>query len=94
MQRVADYETAIMQSQALYDEKLEYMENLQKDEAKLVEDSVTIVFSVNGKRRSEAKLPVGATKDAMVAAAKADATVQKFIDGKEIIREIVFLIDF
>ncbi|MBE6401297.1 MAG: leucine--tRNA ligase [Verrucomicrobia bacterium] len=59
------------------------------DEAKLVEDSVTIVFSVNGKRRSEAKLPVGATKDAMIAAAKADTTVQKFIDGKEIVREIV-----
>ena len=38
MQRVADYETAIMQSQALYNEKLEYMENLQKDEAKLIED--------------------------------------------------------
>lgn len=38
MQRVADYETAIMQSQALYDEKLEFMESLQKDEAKLIED--------------------------------------------------------
>ncbi|MBQ8446011.1 MAG: class I tRNA ligase family protein, partial [Opitutales bacterium] len=59
------------------------------DETKLVEDSVTIVFSVNGKRRSEAKLPVGVAKDAMIAAAKADATVQKFIDGKEIVREIV-----
>ena len=59
------------------------------DESKLVEDSVTIVFSVNGKRRNEAKLPVGATKDAMIAAAKADATVQKFIEGKEIVREIV-----
>ncbi len=38
MKRVADYEAAITQSQALYNEKLEYMESLQADEAKLVED--------------------------------------------------------
>jgi len=38
MKRVADYESAIRQSQALYDEKLDYMESLQADEAKLVED--------------------------------------------------------
>ncbi len=38
MKRVMDYESAIRQSQALYDEKLEFMENLQKDEAKLVTD--------------------------------------------------------
>jgi len=38
MKRVRDYEAAITQSRALYEEKLEYMENLQKDEAKLVED--------------------------------------------------------
>ena len=38
MQRVADYESAIAQSQALYEEKLEYMEDLKNDEAKLVED--------------------------------------------------------
>lgn len=38
MKRVKDYEAAITQSQALYNEKLEYMESLQADEAKLVED--------------------------------------------------------
>ena len=38
MKRVADFEAAIMQSQALYNEKLEFMEGLQEDEAKLVED--------------------------------------------------------
>ncbi|MCD8298533.1 MAG: leucine--tRNA ligase [Opitutae bacterium] len=59
------------------------------DPTKLVEDTETIVFSVNGKRRSEAKLPRGSAKDAMVAAAKADQTVRKFIDGKEVVREIV-----
>ena len=59
------------------------------DESKLVEDSKTIVFQVNGKLRGELKLPVGAGKDVLIAAAKADATVQKFIAGKEIVREIV-----
>ena len=44
---------------------------------------------MNGKRRADAKLPVGATKEAMLAAARADASVRKFIDGKEIVREIV-----
>ncbi len=38
MKRVEDYEAAITQSQALYDEKLEYMDSLREDEAKLVED--------------------------------------------------------
>jgi len=61
----------------------------EADPAKLVEDSVTIVFSVNGKRRSEAKLPVGVSKEAMLVAARADSVVQKFIDGKELVREIV-----
>lgn len=59
------------------------------DEAKCAENAITVVFSVNGKRRSEAKLPVGATKDEMLAAARADASVRKFTDGKEIVREIV-----
>ena len=38
MKRVEDYEAAITQSQALYNEKLKYMESLQADEARLVED--------------------------------------------------------
>ena len=38
MKRVADYEAAINQSKVLYNEKLEYMQNLQENEAKLVED--------------------------------------------------------
>ena len=38
LRRVADYEAAITQSKALYNEKLEYMQSLQEDEAKLVED--------------------------------------------------------
>ncbi|MGN1347006.1 MAG: murein hydrolase activator EnvC family protein [Eubacteriales bacterium] len=35
-QRVADYETAIAQNQQIYDAKLDYMESLKSDEAKLV----------------------------------------------------------
>lgn len=59
------------------------------DPAKLVEKTVTVVFSVNGKRRSEAKLPAGVSKDDMLAAARADATVQKFLAGKTVVREVV-----
>lgn len=59
------------------------------DPAKIVEDTQTIVFQVNGKLRGEAKLPRGASKDDMLAAARADAGVRKFSEGKQIVREIV-----
>ena len=61
----------------------------EADPAQLIENFVTIVFSVNGKRRSEAKLPVGAGKEELIAAAHADAAVQKFTAGKTVVREIV-----
>ncbi len=59
------------------------------DPEKIVENAVTIVFSVNGKRRADEKLPVEISKDAMIAAAKSNPAVKKFIYGKEIVREIV-----
>lgn len=37
-QRVDDYESAIKQTQQIYDAKLEYMDNLKNDESKLVEN--------------------------------------------------------
>ncbi|HBR94563.1 MAG TPA: leucine--tRNA ligase, partial [Opitutae bacterium] len=58
------------------------------DESKLVEDSVKIIFQVNGKYRGDAQLPADVSKDDAIAAAKANERVQGFIDGKTIKKEI------
>ena len=54
----------------------------------LVADEITIVFQVNGKLRGQAQFPKDAAKDDVIATAKADAKVQSFLDGKEIVKEI------
>ena len=52
-----------------------------------VEDSVTLGVSVNGKRRGEVEVAMDASKDEVLAAAK--EVVSKWLEGKEIIKEIV-----
>jgi leucyl-tRNA synthetase len=59
------------------------------DPSKLVEDTVTIVFQVNGKLRGQIVLPKTATKDDVLAAARADENIRKFTAGKTIVKEIV-----
>jgi len=58
------------------------------DESKLVEDTVKIIFQVNGKYRGDAQLPADVSKDDALAAAKANERVQSFIEGKTIKKEI------
>ena len=52
-----------------------------------VEDSITLGISVNGKRRAEIEVAVDETKENIIALAKAE--VSKWIEGKEIVKEIV-----
>jgi len=52
-----------------------------------VEDSITLAVSVNGKRRSEIEVAVDETKENIIAMAKAN--VEKWLDGKTIVKEIV-----
>jgi leucyl-tRNA synthetase len=54
----------------------------------LVSDEVTIVFQVNGKLRGQGQFPKEIDKDSVISAAKADAKVQSFLQGKEIVKEI------
>ena len=54
----------------------------------LVSDEITIVFQVNGKLRGEGQFPKDVDKDSVISAAKADAKVQSFLRGKEIMKEI------
>jgi leucyl-tRNA synthetase len=60
----------------------------EHDESKLVEDTIKIIFQVNGKYRGDAQLPADVSKDEAIAAAKATERVQNFIEGKEIKKEI------
>ena len=59
------------------------------DPAKLVEDSDTIILQINGKVRAQAVLPRNTSRAALLAAAHADATMKRFIEGREVVREIV-----
>ena len=54
----------------------------------LVSDEVTIVFQVNGKLRGQGQFSKEIDKDSVISAAKADAKVQPFLEGKEIVKEI------
>ena len=60
----------------------------EHDQSKLVEDSIKVIFQVNGKYRGDAQLPANVSKDHAIAAAKAHARVVAHIDGKSIKREI------
>jgi leucyl-tRNA synthetase len=54
------------------------------DESAMVKDSLVYPVQVNGKIRAKLEVAASASPDEILAAAKADANVQKFTDGKEI----------
>ena len=58
------------------------------DPAALVEDEIEIPVQVMGKLRGRVRVPVAATPADMEAAAKADAEVAKFLEGRTIVKVI------
>jgi leucyl-tRNA synthetase len=54
----------------------------------LVQDSIEISVQVNGKMRARVTIAADATQEVAIAAALADANVQKFVDGKPIRKAI------
>jgi leucyl-tRNA synthetase len=59
------------------------------DQAALVQDELELMVQVNGKLRGKIAVAKDAEKDSILAAAKAEASVHKFIDGKELVKEIL-----
>ncbi len=59
------------------------------DASALIKDTITIAVQVNGKVRAEIAVPTDSTKEQILAIARADENVLKYIEGKEIEREIV-----
>ena len=58
------------------------------DEAKTIDATVTFAVQVNGKLRNTLVLAKDIDRDSALAAAKADAKVLPFIDGKTVVKEI------
>ena len=59
------------------------------DEALTVDTMVTLVFQVNGKVRSKVEAPMGLGREEALALAKGDEKIQKWLEGKTTIKEIV-----
>ena len=75
--------------QALGNESnIDTSEWVKADEAAMVEDEKLIVVQVNGKVRGKVTVPATSSEEEIKAAAKADPNVAKFLDGKEILKEI------
>ena len=75
--------------QALGNEiNIDTAEWVKADEAAMVEDEKLIVVQVNGKVRGKVTVPATSSEEEIKAAAKADPNVAKFLDGKEILKEI------
>ena len=61
----------------------------QPDPQALVQDRIEVVVQVNGKLRSKVEVGASASKDEISAAALADVTIQKWIEGKQVRKVIV-----
>ncbi len=59
------------------------------DENALVKDEIELMVQVNGKLRGKIEVAAAADKDAILAEAKANAQVAKYVEGKDIVKEIV-----
>ena len=75
--------------QALGNESnIDTAEWVKANEAAMVEDEKLIVVQVNGKVRGKVTVPATSLEEEIKATAKADPNVTKFLDGKEILKEI------
>jgi leucyl-tRNA synthetase len=54
-----------------------------------VQDTITLAITINGKKRGELEVSPSASKEEILELAKATEAAQKWIDGKEMIKEIV-----
>ena len=59
------------------------------NEALTIDAEIQIVCQINGKVRAKIMLSKDATKEEIIAAAKANENVQKYLDGATIVKEIV-----
>ena len=61
----------------------------QADPALLASDTVTLVVQVNGKLRDRIEAAAEASEDELLALARESEKVRRYLDGKEVVKEIV-----
>ncbi|MFN2612102.1 MAG: leucine--tRNA ligase [Solirubrobacterales bacterium] len=61
----------------------------QADPALLASDTFTLVLQVNGKLRDRVEAPAGAGKDELLEIARASDKVTRYLDGRQVVKEIV-----
>jgi leucyl-tRNA synthetase len=61
----------------------------QADPALLASDTVTLVVQVNGKLRDRIEAAADAPREELLALARASEKVSRFLDGKEVVKEVV-----
>jgi leucyl-tRNA synthetase len=59
------------------------------DEAMLISDTVMVVVQVNGKVRARVEAPAEAAQEELLGLAKGNENVAKYLEGAEIVKEIV-----
>ena len=70
-------------------ESISYEEWPKYDESKLTEDSVTVVIQINGKVRGKVEVSVDEDDESVKQKAKEIENVKKYLEGHEILKEIV-----
>ncbi len=58
------------------------------DEELAADEVVTVVVQVNGKLRDRLEVPVDAEKDGVLAQARAADNTARFLEGKQVVKEI------
>jgi leucyl-tRNA synthetase len=86
---IAPHVTEEINDVVLHNPELAYSEWPEYDETKTIDNEVSIAVSVNGKLRSTIKVSVDMDKDELIKLAKEQENVQRYIDGHEIVKEIV-----
>jgi leucyl-tRNA synthetase len=61
----------------------------QADPRLLASDTVTLIVQVNGKLRDRIEAPTDAPQEKLLSLARASEKVSRFLDGKEVVKEVV-----
>jgi len=86
---IAPHLTEEINDTILHNKELSYSDWPEYDEEKTIDDEINIAVSVNGKLRATIKVKNDISKEELLSAAKNQENVVKYLEGKEIIKEIV-----
>ena len=86
---IAPHVTEEVNDVVLHNKEISSFEWPSYDESKCLDENVQIACSVNGKLRATIEVAVDTDKDELIKLAKEQENVQRFIEGHEIVKEIV-----